>query len=43
MRARSFSSVRGGVRGGRKWEIRAEREVVGEMLVVLMPMPTTEM
>lgn len=30
------------VRGGRKCETRAVREVVGELFVALIPMPTTE-
>lgn len=45
MRASSFSRVTGAaaaVRGGRKCETRALREVVGEVLVALRPMPTTE-
>lgn len=42
MRASSFSSVKSGGRGVGRREIRALREVVGEALVVLRPMPTTE-
>ena len=42
MRARSFSNVIGATLPGRKREASAVREVVGDALVALMPMPTTE-
>jgi len=42
IRARSFSSVKGGRDRGRRGKM-AFREVVGAALVVLRPMPTTRL